>query len=66
MCNELTEHEGPNPLKELKGMTCQHCNEDWCDGIQRFGTDPYRVEISGDYTPRWMCRGQRFQSARDI
>lgn len=37
-----------------------------CDGIGRFGPDPYAEEIHDDPTPVWQCDGVNTGSAMDI
>jgi hypothetical protein len=44
-------------------------NEDhssvYCDGAVTLATNPFAVEVHGDYTKSWSCSGQRYESAMD-
>lgn len=37
-----------------------------CNGVGRYGPDPYAVEIYDDRTPVWLCDGARYGRAQDI
>ncbi len=38
----------------------------YCDGLITLGTNPYAVEIYGDHSESWDCRGNRYDAAQDI
>ena len=39
---------------------------DYCDGVQTWDTDPFQEEIRGDSTLYLQCYGERAQSAWEI